>query len=130
MSSEFNIYIYSEDVNFSSALALECNKYGFELTFFEDSNMKEIFDKHASFVSVVIIDLGNDYENRKLKLGEKARINSNYPIFGVVNKVPTELPSAISNKVDLLLPEAIIVSVLDLAAIEAAFNFVRIPPRP
>ena len=91
MSSEFNIYIYSEDVNFSSALALECNKYGFELTFFEDSNMKEIFDKHASFVSVVIIDLGNDYENRKLKLGEKARINSNYPIFGVVNKVDKKI---------------------------------------
>ncbi len=91
MSSEFNIYIYSEDVNFSSALALECNKYGFELTFFEDSNMKEIFDKHDSFVSVVIIDLGNDYENRKLKLGEKARINSNYPIFGVVNKVDKKI---------------------------------------
>ena len=91
MSSELNIYIYSEDVNFSSALALECNKYGFELTFFEDSNMKEIFDKHDSFVSVVIIDLGNDYENRKLKLGEKARINSNYPIFGVVNKVDKKI---------------------------------------
>ena len=87
MNSEFNIYIYSDDVNFSSALALECNKYGFELTFFEDSNMKEVFDKHESFVSVIIIDLGNNYENKKLKLGEKARINSSYPIFGVVNKV-------------------------------------------
>ena len=87
MSSEFNIYIYSEDVNFSSALALECNKYGFELTFFENNNMKEIFDKDDTYVSVIIIDLENDDKNKKLRLGEKARINSKHPIFGVINRV-------------------------------------------
>ena len=87
MNSDFNIYIYSEDVNFSSALALECNKYGFELTFFEEVNMKKFLNNNESFVSVVIIDLENDIENKKLKLGEKARITSNYPIFGVVNKL-------------------------------------------
>ena len=87
MNSEFNIYIYSEDVNFSSALALECNKYGFELTFFENNNMKEIFDKDDTYVSVIIIDLENDDKNKKLRLGEKARINSKHPIFGVINRV-------------------------------------------
>jgi len=87
MNSDFNLFIFSEDVNFSSALALECNKYGFELTFFEINNMKEIFNNNKNLVSVVIIDLENDLENEKLKLGEKSRIISNFPIFGVLDRI-------------------------------------------
>ena len=87
MNSDFNLFIFSEDVNFSSALALECNKYGFELTFFEINNMKEIFNNNKNSVSVVIIDLENDLENEKLKLGEKSRIISNFPIFGVLDRI-------------------------------------------
>ena len=31
MNREFNLYVYSDDANFCSALALECNSYGFDL---------------------------------------------------------------------------------------------------
>ena len=40
MNNDFNIYVYSNDANFCSSLAIECNNYGFELTFFEPKNME------------------------------------------------------------------------------------------
>jgi len=84
MNSEFNINVFSHDANFSSALALECNKYGFELSFFEASDIPDIFKKDKYFISIIIIDLShNEYE--ALQLGEKTRINSNFPLFGVVD---------------------------------------------
>ena len=84
MNSEFNINVFSHDANFCSALALECNKYGFELSFFEVSDVPDIFKKDKYFISIIIIDLSQN-EDEALQLGEKARINSNFPLFGVVD---------------------------------------------
>ena len=84
MNSEFNINVFSHDANFCSALALECNKYGFDLTFFEISDMKKVLKKNKCFISVIIIDLSGN-EDESLKLGEESRIRSNYPLFGVVD---------------------------------------------
>ena len=84
MNSEFNINVFSHDANFSSALALECNKYGFELSFFEASDIPDIFKKDKYFISIIIIDLSQN-EDEALQLGEKTRINSNFPLFGVVD---------------------------------------------
>ena len=84
MNSEFNINVFSHDANFSSALALECNKYGFELSFFEVTDVPDMFKKDKYFISIIIIDLSQN-EDEALQLGEKARINSNFPLFGVVD---------------------------------------------
>ena len=84
MNSEFNINVFSHDANFCSALALECNKYGFELSFFEVSDMLDIFKDDKYLISIIIIDLSQN-EDEALQLGEKARINSTFPLFGVVD---------------------------------------------
>ena len=42
MEDNFNIYIYSDYANFCSSLAIECNNYGFSLTFFNDKDLKTI----------------------------------------------------------------------------------------
>ena len=84
MNSEFNINVFSHDANFSSALALECNKYGFELSFFEVTDVPDMFEKDKYFISIIIIDLSQN-EDEALQLGEKTRINSNFPLFGVVD---------------------------------------------
>jgi len=84
MNSEFNINVFSHDANFCSALALECNKYGFELSFFEAPDVPDIFKEDKYFISIIIIDLSQN-EDEALQLGEKARINSNFPLFGAVD---------------------------------------------
>ena len=84
MNSEFNINVFSHDANFCSALALECNKYGFELSFFENSDIATVFKNNKHFISIIIVDLSSD-EDEAMQLGEKARIVSGYPLFGVVD---------------------------------------------
>ena len=84
MNSEFNINVFSHDANFCSALALECNKYGFELSFFENSDIATVFKNNKHFISIIIVDLSSD-EDKAMQLGEKARIVSGYPLFGVVD---------------------------------------------
>jgi len=86
MNSEFNINVFSYDANFCSALALECNKYGFELSFFEDSDMPDILKEDKYLISIIIIDLSQN-EDEALQLGERARINSDFPLFGVVDSL-------------------------------------------
>ena len=84
MNSEFNINVFSHDANFCSALALECNKYGFELSFFENSDIATVFKNNKHLISIIIVDLSSD-EDKAMQLGEKARIVSGYPLFGVVD---------------------------------------------
>ena len=84
MNSEFNINVFSHDANFCSALALECNKYGFDLSFFEISDIPKVFKDDKYLISIIILDL-SDNEDDVLQLGEKVRINSNFPLFGVVD---------------------------------------------
>jgi len=84
MNSEFNINVFSHDANFCSALALECNKYGFDLSFFEISDIPKVFKDDKYLISIIILDL-SDNEDEVLQLGEKVRINSNFPLFGVVD---------------------------------------------
>ena len=87
MNNEFNLFVFSDDPNFCSALALECNKYGFELVFFEVGNIENISGNNSSFISIVIIDLDNDRADNKMRIGESARIISDFPIFGVLSKI-------------------------------------------
>ena len=84
MNSEFNINVFSHDANFCSALALECNKYGFELSFFENSDIATVFKNNKHLISIIVVDLSSD-EDKAMQLGEKARIVSGYPLFGVVD---------------------------------------------
>ena len=83
---QFNINIYSNDAKFCSSLAVECNKYGFELTFFEkhDINNKELLE--SAIISVVIIDLTEIENLDPYILGEKMRTSSDLPIFGVLHR--------------------------------------------
>jgi len=86
MNNDFNIYVYSNDANFCSSLAIECNNYGFELTFFEPKNMESVFGKNDTLISVVIIDLTLIDSINPFELGQNARITSDFPVFGVVKK--------------------------------------------
>ena len=86
IKEQFNINIFSDDAKFCSSLAIECNKYGFELTFFEkdDINDKELLE--SGMVSVVIIDLTCQENADPYELGKKMRITSDLPIFGILDK--------------------------------------------
>ena len=86
MNDNFNINIYSNDANFCASLALECNNYGFSLTFFEKKNMELIFNNYKNFISVIIIDLSSLDQTDPFKLGQKARMISDFPVFGVLNR--------------------------------------------
>ena len=86
MNNDFNIYVYSNDANFCSSLAIECNNYGFELTFFEPKNMESVFGKNDTLISVVIIDLTMIDRVNPFDLGQNARMISDFPVFGVVKK--------------------------------------------
>ena len=44
----------------------------------------ELYSSEKNNISIIIIDL-SDNEDEALHLGEKSRINSNYPLFGVVD---------------------------------------------
>ena len=57
MPNQFNINIYSEDAEFCSSLAIECNKYGFSLTFFNEDDLDNKKLLESAVVSVIIIDL-------------------------------------------------------------------------
>ena len=85
MEEQFNINIFSNDAKFCSSLAIECNKYGFGLTFFEESDVdnKELLE--SALVSVVIIDLTCE-DVDPYQLGKNMRISSDLPIFGILNK--------------------------------------------
>ena len=76
MNKDFNLYVFSDDANFCSALALECNSYGFELTFFELSDLRNGFKKDDKIFSVIIIDLSEKDLDQGLKIGEKIRLKS------------------------------------------------------
>ena len=67
-------------------MAIECNKYGFGLTFFEkdDINNKELLE--SGMVSVVIIDLTCDKKTDPYELGKTMRICSDLPIFGILDR--------------------------------------------
>ena len=84
MEDSFNIYIYSDDAKFCTSLALECNKYGFGLTFFDNTNLENVLNDDDVLISVVIIDLTTIKGRDVYSLGAKARISSDLPIFGVV----------------------------------------------
>ncbi len=79
---QFNINLCSNDPTFCTSVATECNKYGFNLTFFDEEDIgSEQFNK-SSLISVNIFDLDlkefNPYE-----AAQKLRMTSNLPTFGV-----------------------------------------------
>jgi len=86
MQNQFNINIYSEDAEFCSSLAIECNKYGFDLTFFDFNDIEKNKLKDSTLISVIIVDLSNQSGVDPYKLGEDARIKTGLPIFGVLDK--------------------------------------------
>jgi len=87
---QFNINVFSNDAKFCSSLAIECNKYGFELTFFEkqDINNKKLLE--SALISVVIIDLTDNKDVDPYVLGEKMRLSSDLPIFGILDRFNRE----------------------------------------
>lgn len=91
MNKEFNLLVLSDDANFCSALALECNNYGFELTFFESVDLITVLKDNDKLISVIIVDLNCNKVDERLKIGEQARLKSNFPIFGIVDKVTKEV---------------------------------------
>jgi len=86
MQNQFNINIYSEDAEFCSSLAIECNKYGFDLTFFDFNDIEKNKLKDSTLISVIIVDLSSQSGIDPYKLGEDARIKTGLPIFGVLDK--------------------------------------------
>ena len=86
MDNQFNINMFSNDAEFCSSVAIECNKYGFGLNFFEEKDIKNKKKIEVGAISVAIIDLTFDEEIDPYLLGEKMRIVSSLPIFGVLDK--------------------------------------------
>ncbi len=79
---QLNINIFSNDAIFCTSLATECNKYGFNLSFYEESQIGLDDFNDDSLVSVNIIDLDStefDYQT----IAQKLIMTSNLPIFGV-----------------------------------------------
>jgi len=91
MNKDFILHVLSDDANFCSALALECNSYGFELTFFEMLDLKNDFISDNNFFSVIIIDLNEKDLDERLKAAEKIRLKTDFPIFGTANKLSKKL---------------------------------------
>tara|TARA_Y100001960_G_C14046982_1_gene527915 strand:+ start:96 stop:485 length:390 start_codon:yes stop_codon:yes gene_type:complete len=90
IKDQFNINVFSNDAMFCTSLATECNKYGFNLNFYEDNDIGSDALIEASLVSVNIIDL--DAKNFDyLKAAKKLRITSNLPIFGVFSTFNKQL---------------------------------------
>ena len=87
MNREFNLYVYSDDANFCSALALECNSYGFDLTFFNLNDLNKDFKRNNKTFSVFIVDLNSNDLDARLKIGEKIKVKVDYPVFGVIDKI-------------------------------------------
>ena len=87
MNREFNLYVYSDDANFCSALALECNSYGFDLTFFNLKDLNKGFKSNNRIFSVFIVDLNSKDLDARLKIGEKIKVKVDYPVFGVIDKI-------------------------------------------
>tara|TARA_Y100001970_G_scaffold30319_1_gene37657 strand:- start:822 stop:1211 length:390 start_codon:yes stop_codon:yes gene_type:complete len=82
IKDQFNINVFSDDAVFCTSLATECNKYGFNLSFYEDKDIGSDEFIEKSLVSVNIIDLDRQgFDN--MKAAKKLRITSNLPIFGV-----------------------------------------------
>ena len=93
MNRDFNLYVFSDDANFCSALALECNSYGFELTFFEVRDLQNNFKNNNKIFSVVIIDLDDRELDSMLNMGGKIKIKTDFPVFGITSKISKELQS-------------------------------------
>lgn len=90
IKDQFNINVFSDDAMFCTSLATECNKYGFSLNFFEDSDIGSDSFIETSLVSVNILDLDTkDFDY--LKAAKKLRITSNLPIFGVFSTFNKQL---------------------------------------
>ena len=90
IKDQFNINVFSDDAMFCTSLATECNKYGFSLNFFEDSDIGSDAFIETSLVSVNILDLDTkDFDY--LKAAKKLRITSNLPIFGVFSTFNKQL---------------------------------------
>jgi PleD family two-component response regulator len=85
MEEQFNINIFSNDPEFCSSLAVECNKYGFGLTFFEESDFDNKKLLESAIVSVVIIDLTTKSMD-PYKMGKNMRVSSDLPIFGILDR--------------------------------------------
>jgi len=85
MEDKFNINILSDDPIFCTSLATECNKFGFSLTFFEESEIGDEDLLDLELISVNIIDLDIP-DSDPYDIAKKLRIASNLPIFGVFSQ--------------------------------------------
>ena len=85
MDYEFKIIISTNDSQFSINLANECNKYGFSLSFIDQTNdIKEELDE--SIIGVAIIDL-NDKNINAYQMCKEIKEEYGLPIFAVIDKL-------------------------------------------
>ena len=85
IKDQFNINVFSNDPEFCTSLATECNKFGFNLTFFEEKDIGTDKFNDTSLISVNIIDLDTK-EFNYCTAAKKLRMTSNLPIFGVFKR--------------------------------------------
>ena len=64
--------------------SIECNKYGFDLTFFDTKDIDALLN--IALVSVIIIDLSSNEKLDPYQLGEKSREKTGFPLFGVLDQ--------------------------------------------
>ena len=95
MKYEFKIITFTDDPDFSIALATECNKYGFLLSFIDnvDDMNNELED---DIIVVTLLDL-HDNNINPFKLCVKIKADYGIPVFGVLNAFSKQLQEKARN---------------------------------
>ncbi|MBI44658.1 MAG: hypothetical protein CMG66_00655 [Candidatus Marinimicrobia bacterium] len=83
MKYEFKIIAFTNDPDFSISLATECNKYGFLLSFVDDSD-EILCELENNIIVVTLIDL-HEYNISPFKLCKSIKNKYGIPVFGVLN---------------------------------------------
>ena len=84
MKYEFKIIAFTNDPDFSISLAIECNKYGFSLSFIE--YLKGIDNElNDDTIIVTLLDL-NENKTDPFKLCRDIKNKQGIPVFGVLDR--------------------------------------------
>ena len=89
MDNQFNINMFSNDAEFCSSVAIECNKYGFLLSFIEDLDQIDS-ELEDDVIVVTLLDL-HDFSSDPFKLCKAIKNQYGIPIFGVLNTFSRQL---------------------------------------
>tara|TARA_Y100000389_G_scaffold205139_1_gene263942 strand:- start:9999 stop:10367 length:369 start_codon:yes stop_codon:yes gene_type:complete len=108
IKEQFNINILSDDPMFCTRFAIECNKFGFSLNFFDKVDIPNKSNNlFGDFLSVAVIDIDND----NLDIAKLIKRTSKIPVFGVYTKYSKSLQSkAKKNDFDLVFTKSLLIS--------------------